>query len=156
MLTPFDLEIFVALADSGSLTAAAKVCGLTRATIARRLEALEERLGTQLVNRTTRELGLTEAGNIFLDGCRDTLTRLRQAEAAVHQLGGTPRGLLRIACPIIRIAQIVAPLVTSYACAYPEVDVQVHLSSEPINPLADGFDIAVQMGLEKHAALIAR
>jgi DNA-binding transcriptional LysR family regulator len=156
MLTPFDLEIFVALADSGSLTGAARICGLTRATIARRLEALEERLGVQLVNRTTRELALTEAGSVFLEGCRDTLTRLRQAEAAVHQLGGKPRGQLRIACPIIRIAQIVAPLVTSYSRAYPEVDVQVHLSSEPINPLADGFDIAVQIGLERHAALIAR
>src|SRR5438034_611891 len=98
MLTPFDLELFVALADTGSLTAAARVCGLTRATIARRLATLEERLGVPLVNRTTRELSLTEAGNVFREGCRDTLTRFREAEAAVHQLGGKPRGQLRIAC----------------------------------------------------------
>jgi DNA-binding transcriptional LysR family regulator len=156
MLTPFDLEVFVALADTGSLTAAARVCGLTRATITRRLSALEERLGVPLVNRTTRELSLTEAGTVYLDGCRDTLQRLRQAEAAVHQLGGKPRGQLRIACPILRIEQIIGPLVTSFARAYPDVDVQVHLSSEPCNPLVDGFDLAVQIGLEQHAALIAR
>jgi DNA-binding transcriptional LysR family regulator len=156
MLTPFDLELFVALADTGSLTAAARVCGLTRATIARRLTTLEERLGVPLVHRTTRDFSLTEAGNVFLDGCRDTLTRLRSAEAAVHQLGGKPRGPLRIACPIIRVEQIIGPLVIAFARAYPEVDVQVHLSSEPCNPVADGFDLAVQVGLEQHAALMAR
>jgi DNA-binding transcriptional LysR family regulator len=156
MMTPFDLELFVALADTGSLTAAARVCGLTRATITRRLTTLEERLGVPLVNRTTREFSLTEAGSVFLDGCRDTLSRLRQAEAAVHQLGGKPRGRLRVACPILRIDQIVAPMVLGFMRAYPEVDVQVHLSSEPCNPLTDGFDIAVQIGLEQHSAAIAR
>jgi DNA-binding transcriptional LysR family regulator len=156
MLTPYDLELFVALADTGSLTAAARVCGLTRATIARRLTTLEERLGVPLVHRTTREFSLTEAGNVFLEGCRDTLTRLRSAEAAVHQLNGKPRGPLRIACPIIRIEQIIGPLTVAFAAAYPEVDVQVHLSSEPCNPLADGFDLAVQIGFEQHAALMAR
>jgi DNA-binding transcriptional LysR family regulator len=155
MLTPFDLDLFVAIADTGSLTAAAKVCGLTRATISRRLEAIEERLGVTLINRTTREFQLTEAGVVYLEGCRETLTRLRQAEAAVHELGGKPRGQLRIACPIIRIEQIVGPLVSSFALAYPEVDVQVSLSSEPCNPLVDGYDLALQIGFEKHSALLA-
>jgi DNA-binding transcriptional LysR family regulator len=156
VLTPFDLELFVAIADTGSLTAAARVCGMTRATVARRLTMLEERLGVALVNRTTRDLSLTEAGVVYLEGCRDTLTRLRQAEATVHQLGGRPRGSLRIACPIIGVEQIVGPLVTSFARQYPEVDVQVHLSSEPVNPLVDGFDIVVQIGLAENAALMAQ
>jgi DNA-binding transcriptional LysR family regulator len=156
MLTPFDLELFVAIADTGSLTAAAKACGVTRATITRRLEALEERLAVPLINRTTRDLSLTEAGNVYLEGCRDTLGRLRQAEAAVHELGGRPRGQLRVACPIIGVEQIVGPLLTSFALAYPEVDLQIHLSSEPCNPLADGYDVAVQIGFEKNAALVAQ
>src|SRR4051812_41845813 len=122
MLTPFDLELFVAIADSGSLTAAARICRLTRATVTRRLALLEERLGVSLISRSTRELQLTEAGTIYLDGCRDTLTRLRQAEANVHQLGGKPRGQLRIVCPIIGMEQVVGPLVTSFAGQYPEVD----------------------------------
>jgi DNA-binding transcriptional LysR family regulator len=156
MLTPFDLELFVAIADTGSLTAASRVCGVTRATIARRLDALEERLGVTLINRTTRDLSLTEAGIVYFDGCRETLTLLRRAEAAVRELGGRPRGTLRIACPILRVEQIVGPLVTSFARAYPEVDVQVNLSSELFNPLVDGYDIAVQIGFEKNAALMAR
>ncbi len=155
MLTPFDLELFVAIANTGSLTTAARVCGVTRATITRRLAALEEHLSVTLVNRTTRDLSLTEAGTVYLDGCRATIARLRQAEAAVHELGGKPRGQLRISCPIIRVEQIVGPLVTSFARAYPEVDVQVNLTSEPCNPLVDGYDIAVQMGYETNAALIA-
>jgi DNA-binding transcriptional LysR family regulator len=156
MLTSFDLELFVAIADTGSLTAAARACGLTRATISRRLEALEERLNVPLINRTTREFSLTEAGKVYTDGCRATLARLRQAEAAVQELDGKPRGQLRIACPIIRMEQIVGPLLMAYARAYPEVDIQLHLSSEPCNPLTDGFDVSVQIGFEKNAALIAK
>jgi DNA-binding transcriptional LysR family regulator len=156
MLTPFDLELFVAIADTGSLTAASRVCGVTRATIARRLTALEDRLGVPLINRTTRDLNLTEAGIVYFDGCRETLTLLRRAEAAVHELGGHPRGQLRISCPILRVEQIIGPLVSSFAHTYPEVDVQVNLTSEPCNPLVDGYDIAVQIGFEKNAALIAR
>jgi DNA-binding transcriptional LysR family regulator len=156
MLTPLDLELFVAIADTGSLTAAARACGVTRATIARRLEALEERLGVALISRTTRDLLLTEAGAVYLEGCRETLMRHRQAEAAVHELGGKPRGRLRIAGPIIGVEQIVGPLLTSFAQQYPEVDVQVSLSSEPCNPLVDSCDIAVQLGFEKNSALIAQ
>ena len=156
MLTPFDLELYVAIANTGSLTTAARVCGVTRATITRRLAALEEHLGVTLVNRTTRDLSLTEAGAVYLEGVRETLNRLRQAEAAVHELGGKPRGQLRIAAPIIRVEQIIGPLVTSFVRAYPDVDVQVHLSSEPVNPLSDGYDLAVQIGLEQNAALMSK
>jgi DNA-binding transcriptional LysR family regulator len=156
MLTPFDLELFVAVADAGSLTAAARACGLTRATVTRRLTMLEERLGVPLLHRTTRDLALTEAGLLYLEGCRETLTRLRQVEATVHQLGGAPRGQLRIACPIIGVEQIVGPLVTSFAREYPDVAVQLHLSSEPCNPLVDGFDIVVQIGLDENSALASQ
>jgi DNA-binding transcriptional LysR family regulator len=156
VLTPFDLELFVALAESGSLTAAAEVCNVTRATIARRLFALEERLGVTLVNRTTRDFSLTEAGHVYFDGCRDSLLRLRQAESAVRELGDRPRGELRIACAILRPEQVIGPLLTSFARAYPEIDVTIHLSSEEYNPLVDGFDVVVQIGAARNAALIAR
>jgi DNA-binding transcriptional LysR family regulator len=116
---------------------------------------LQERLGVPLLHRTTRDLALTEAGLLYLEGCRETLTRLRQVESTVHQLGGAPRGQLRIACPIIGVEQIVGPLVTSFAHEYPDVAVQLHLSSDPCNPLVDGFDIVVQVGLEQNSALVS-
>jgi DNA-binding transcriptional LysR family regulator len=156
MVTAVDLELFVAIADTGSLSAAAKKCAVTRATLTRRLELLEERLGTPLVNRTTRNVSLTEAGNVYLEGCRDTLSRLRQAEAAVLELSGQPRGPLRIACPIISVDHVVGPLLTSFVRDYPDVDLQMHLSSEPFNPLVDGCDVALQIGPPSSAALIAR
>jgi DNA-binding transcriptional LysR family regulator len=156
MVTPIDLELFVAIADTGSLTAAARRCSITRATLTRRLELLEERLGTPLVNRTTRNVSLTEAGAVYLDGCRETLTRLRQAEAAVLEMGGRPRGPLRVACPLISVNDVVAPMITSFAQAYPEVEVELHLSSEPCNPLVEGYDVAVQLGPPSSSALIAR
>jgi DNA-binding transcriptional LysR family regulator len=156
VFTPFDLELFVALADTGSLTAAAEVCSVTRGTIARRLSALEERLGVTLVNRTTRDFALTEAGVLYFEGCRDSLLRLRQTETAVRELGDRPRGDLRIACPILRPETIIGPLLISFSHAYPEINVHVHLSSEPYNPMVDGFDVVVQIGVARQAALIAR
>lgn len=156
MLSPFDLELFVAIADTGSLSAAARVTGVTRATITRRLAALEESLGVALVNRTTRELSLTEAGSVYCDACRETLTRLREAEASVQQLDGTPRGTLRIACPIICVELITGPLVAAFSHCFPEVQVHAVLTSEPINPIVDGFDMAVQIGFERNPSLIAR
>jgi DNA-binding transcriptional LysR family regulator len=151
----FDLELFVAIAETGSFTAAARKCGLTRATLTRRLDLLEAHLATPLVNRTTRNLSLTEAGAVYLDGCRETLTRLRQAEAAVHEMNGRPCGPLRIACPILSVDHIIGPLVTSFAREYPEVQVELHMSSEPRNPLVDGCDLALQIGSPRSSSLIA-
>jgi DNA-binding transcriptional LysR family regulator len=74
----------------------------------------------------------------------------------VRELGDRPRGALRIACPIIRAEQIIGPLSTAFATAFPEIDVHIHLSSEPFNPLTDGFDVVVHIGVARHAALIAR
>jgi DNA-binding transcriptional LysR family regulator len=156
VLTPFDLELFVALADTRSLSTAARMCSVTRATIARRLSALEERLGVTLVNRTTRDFALTEAGAVYFEGCRDTLVRLRHAETSVRELGDRPRGTLRLACPIIREDRIVGPLLCAFAHEYPEIDVHIYLSSEPCNPLTDGFDVVVHLGVASQAALIAR
>ncbi len=156
MLSPFDLQIFVAIADTGSLAAAARASGVTRATVSRHLSTLEDTLGVALVNRTTRELSLTEAGLLYSDACRETLHSLRQAEAAVQQLDGTPRGTLRIAGPIIQVEQIAGPLVSAFAQKYPAVRVEVVLTSEAVNPIVDGFDLAVQIGFDENPCLIAR
>ena len=156
VLTPFDLQLFVSLAETKSLSAAARMWGVTRATVARRLSAVEERLGVTLVNRTTRDFALTEAGAVYFDGCRDTLYRLHHAETAVRELGDRPRGALRLACPIIRDDQIIGPLLTSFARAYPEIDIHVTLSSETFNPLTDGFDVVAHIGVARQAALISR
>jgi DNA-binding transcriptional LysR family regulator len=101
MQTTSDLAIIVALADTCSLTEAARICGVTRATVTRRLEALEEDMGVLLVNRSTRHLSLTEAGNVYVESCRGALAHLRRAEAFVRELDGVPRGQLRLATPII-------------------------------------------------------
>lgn len=156
MHTPFDLEVFVAIADTGSLSEASRVCGVTRATVTRRLAALEERVGAVLVHRTTRELSITDAGRVYADACRETLARLRAAETAVRELDGEPRGELRIACPIIPVEQIVGPLVADYAHRHPGVDVQLSLTSEAVSPLSDGYDLVVQIGFERNRALTAR
>jgi DNA-binding transcriptional LysR family regulator len=156
MHTPFDLEVFIAIADTGSLTEAARVCGVTRATVTRRLDALEESLGVTLLNRSTRQLSLTEAGTMYCASCRDAMTRLRRAETEVRELDGRPRGKLRIAMPIVHLDSIVGPLVAGFSEAFPEVDVQITFSSVYADPLADGCDVALHIGFDTNPTLRAR
>jgi DNA-binding transcriptional LysR family regulator len=156
MHTPFDLELFIAIADTGSLTEAARVCGVTRATVTRRLDALEESLGVPLLNRSTRQLSLTEAGIMYSSSCREVMARLRQAETQVRELDGQPRGRLRIAMPIVHLDSIVGPLVAGFSEAYPDVDVQITFSSVYADPLADGCDVALHIGFDTNPTLRAR
>ena len=156
MQTTSDLAIIVALADTCSLTEAARICGVTRATVTRRLEALEEDMGVLLVNRSTRHLSLTEAGSVYVESCRGALAHLRRGEASVRELDGVPRGVLRVATPIIRFDGIVGPLVTGFALRHPTIDVQIVLSSEHMDPVQDQFDVAVRVGSGGSPTLITR
>jgi DNA-binding transcriptional LysR family regulator len=156
MQTTTDLAIIVALADTCSLTEAARICGVTRATVTRRLDALEQDMGVALLNRSTRSLSLTEAGTVYVQSCRGALEHLRRAEASVRELDGVPRGQLRVAAPIIRLEGIVGPLVTGFALRHPTVEVQIVVSSEHVDPIADQFDVAVRVGGGTNPTLITR
>jgi DNA-binding transcriptional LysR family regulator len=156
MHTTFDLQVFVALADTASLTEAARRCGVTRATVTRHLDALETTLGVVLVNRSTRQLSLTEGGLVYADSCRDALVHLRRAEASVRELDGTPRGQLRVSSPILALDSIVGPLVSDFARNFPTVDVLVNLSGDHADPLLDQCDVALHVGPATNPALLTR
>jgi DNA-binding transcriptional LysR family regulator len=156
MHTPFDLEVFIAISDTGSLTEAARLCGVARATVTRHLDSLEESLGVALVHRSTRKLTLTEAGQMYSASCRDAVAQLRRAASAVRELDGKPRGSLRLSMPIVHLERVVAPLVAGFTEAFPDVDVQVTFSSDNANPLADGTDVALYIGFDTNPQLITR
>lgn len=151
-----DLGALVAAAELGSLTEAARVCGVTRATLTRHLESLEARLGVTLLERSTRRLSLTTAGRMYYVGCRDVLAELGRVEAEIKELDGTPRGKLRIGAPFLRVDDILGPIMTDFALAHPEVEVQVELGSGDIDPITQGFDVVLQVGFERNNSLIAR
>src|SRR5690606_28605322 len=110
---PRDLNetlIFVKVVEQGSLTAAARSLGLPKTTVSRKLKELENRLGARLLNRTTRRLGLTEAGAVYFEHSRRIASELDEAEQAVHHLEGTPRGWLRITAPYTLSVVTLAPI----------------------------------------------
>ena len=151
-----DTLVFVKVVDQGSFIAAAKSLGLPKTTVSRKVQELEARLGAQLLHRTTRRLGLTEAGNVYYEHCQRIARELEEAEGAVGQLQGGPRGWLRFTVPYsIGIAWI-SPLLGAFHAQYPEVRLDMHMSNEPVDVIGSEIDVALRVGALPDSTLVAR
>lgn len=148
--------MFVTVVERGSFTAAARALGVPKTTLSRKVQALEERLGAMLLKRTTRRLGLTESGQLYYDYCSRVPRLLEDAEAAVAQLSGAPRGWLRITAPYTLGAQVIVPLVPEFMHRYPDVRIDMHLSNEMVDLVASGLDLALRVGTLGDSTLVAR
>ena len=140
------LETFVAVAQRGGLTAAAKAEGVAPAIIGRRLNALEERLGVKLLVRTTRHVSLTHEGSAFLEDCQRLLAELASAEASVSAGGVKATGHLALTAPAGFGRRHVAPLVPRFRELHPDVTISLSLSDRVVDLAAEGFDCAVRVG----------
>jgi LysR family transcriptional activator of dmlA len=151
-----DLRFFALLIKEGSLAAAAQQMGITPPAASRRLAQLEHRLGVRLLHRTTRRMGLTPEGETYLlDGAR-ILSDLEALERAVAGARSSPRGLIRLAATLGFGRVHIAPALSAFARAYPEVEVQLHLTDRPVNLVEQGFDAAVRFGDLPDSRLTAR
>ena len=144
--TASDMQFFVLVAQHGSLAAAARALDLTPPAATKRLAALEARLGVRLVNRTTRSLSLTSEGATYLDHATRILAEIREMEDVVTQGRATPRGLLRVNATLGFGRTTIAPLVSSFAARYPEVELQMEVTDRPIDLVESGFDLAIRFG----------
>jgi len=149
------LETFVAVAQKGSLTAAAGAEGVAPAVIGRRIDALEERLGVKLFVRTTRRISLTHEGSAFLEDCQRVLTDLANAEASVSAGGVKASGYLRVTAPAGFGRRHVAPLVPGFLALHPDVHVSLALGDRVVDIANEGFDCAVRVGDLPDSSLIA-
>ena len=149
------IEAFVNSATRGSLSAAARLEGVTPAVIGRRLDALEARLGVKLLLRTTRRLSLTFEGQSFLEECQRILTDLVNAETAVSLGGLRVSGHLKISAPAGFGRKHVVPLVESYMGEYPDVRVTLDLSDRLVDLLNEGVDCAVRIGEMLDSSLVS-
>ena len=140
------LESFVSIANRGSLTAAATVEGVAPAIMGRRLDALEQRLGVKLMQRSTRKLTLTHEGSAFLEDCQRLLVDIANAEASVSAGGVKASGHLRMAAPAGFGRRHVAPLVPQFRELHADVTMSLNLSDRVIDIAAEGFDCAVRVG----------
>jgi DNA-binding transcriptional LysR family regulator len=149
-------EEFVAIVDAGSLTAAAAMLDLPRATLSRRLARLEERLGVRLLHRTTRRMDLTQQGEVLYRTARRVVGSAREVEAAVTRLDGVPRGLLRLSVPTGVPREFFGGVLVDFLASHPEVSVEVVTSSVHLDLVTEGFDLALRFGVIKDASLVAR
>ena len=151
-----DTLVFVRVVEHGSFISAARALGLPKTTVSRKVQDLETRLGAQLLHRTTRKLGLTEAGNIYYEHCQRISRELDEAESAVGQLQGGPRGWLRITAPYSMGIERIAPLLGQFHALHPEVRVEMVLSNDPLDLIDKEIDVALRVGNLPDSNLVAR
>lgn len=150
------VESFVRSVEEGSIAAAARKLGITPASASQNIARLERALGTRLLSRTTRQLGLTESGRVYFDRVRSVVHDLELAAVAVASLNAEPRGSLKIASSVAFGRHVVAPLVPSFAERHPEVSIELVVTDREIDHIGEGIDISVRFGLQLEPGLIAR
>lgn len=151
-----DTILFVRVAELGSFTAAAKSLEVPKATLSRRIGELEQRLGVRLLKRTTRKLGLTEAGALYYESGRKIAQDLSAAEAAIGQLNSEPRGWLRFSAPHALGATCITPLLPAFMARYPDLRVEMVLGNDPSDVIGSDVDVALSVGPLQDSTLRAR
>jgi len=151
-----DIQAFIAVVDTGSFTAAAERLGSAKSAVSRRVSALEERLGVQLLHRTTRVQSLTQTGRSFYEHGTRILADLEEAEAAVQQEHGELRGTLRFALPLSFGVRHMCGPIASFSKQHPKVRFDLDLNDRRVDLIEDNFDLALRIGRLSDSSLIAR
>src|SRR6516164_4854314 len=131
------LTTFVQVVDNGGFSAAGRKLNMSTTMVSNHVQALEERLGVRLLNRTTRKVSLTEVGRAYYDRCIQILADIEQADDIAGALQSTPRGTLRV-YTATHIVQFVAPVVNSFLCSYPDVKVDVTIGERTVDMIDEG------------------
>jgi DNA-binding transcriptional LysR family regulator len=150
-----DLETFVAVADTGGVSPAARRLGLPKSIVSRRLGRLEAELGAQLLTRNTRGAALTEAGATFREHAARAVAEIDAARESVSP-NGELRGLLRIAVPMSLGITHLAPMLARFAAGHPLLQLHVAFSDRFVDLIGEGFDVAIRIGYLQDSVLVAR
>lgn len=147
--------IFAKVAERGSFSQAAEELGLAKTTVSKAITRLEERLRTTLLHRTTRKLSLTESGRLSLERAARILADGSTVEADVLEESSVPRGVVRMAVTTGFGVEALAPVLPEFMAAFPEVEVECTFTEERVDVVADGYDLAIQIGLGIDSSLRA-
>jgi DNA-binding transcriptional LysR family regulator len=140
------VEAFLGVAEHKSFRRASAALGVTPSAVSQAIRALEARVGAALFIRTTRSVGLTEAGQRFLARAKPAFEELVAASEAARELGQRPAGLLRLSAPRAVVPILLEPLIASFCAAYPEIEVEIAASAELVDVAAEGFDAGIRLG----------
>jgi DNA-binding transcriptional LysR family regulator len=149
------VEAFLSVAQHRSFRKAAAELGVTPSAMSQAVRALETRVGAALFIRTTRSVGLTEAGERFLSRAKPAFEELVAASEVAHDLGQRPAGLLRLTVPRAVVPFLVEPLIASFCEAFPEIEVEIAATEELVDIAAGGFDAGIRLGQFIAADMIA-
>lgn len=150
------IAAFVETARRGSFVQAAAALQVNVSSVSRRVGALERRLGVRLVQRSTRRLSLTQAGQAYFEHGSRLLAQWAQLDEAIGEQESVPRGLLRVALPGAFGRMVVLPTLPAFLSRYPEIDLDLHFSDAYVDLVGQGFDVAVRIGELKDSGLVAR
>src|SRR5579863_4722078 len=149
------VEAFLSVAQHRSFRRAAAQLGVTPSAISQAVRALEARVGAALFIRTTRSVGLSEAGERFHSRAKPAFAELVAASEVARDLGQRPAGLLRLTVPRVVVPILLEPLIASFCQAYPEIEVEIAASPDLVNIAAEGFDAGIRLGQFIEADMIA-
>lgn len=140
------MKIFVKAAELGSFAAVADASGISPQMVAKHVAALESRLGTTLIVRTTRRQYLTDIGRHYYERCRVVLNEVAAAEAVVSNMKATPSGIIRVNAPVTFGSSVLPPFITRYLNTYPDTQVELTLSDRVVNPAEEDFEVIIRIG----------
>ncbi|MHB0769750.1 LysR family transcriptional regulator [Bradyrhizobium sp. 5.13L] len=140
-----EIEVFLAVVEAGSQTAAARRLGRSLQSVNRALAALERSVGVELVRRTTRQSVATEAGLAFYRRVKPAFAEIGEARLEAANRRVEPSGLLRVAAPILFGATHVVPAIAEFMARFPQIEADVNMSDRPVDVVGDGFDLAVRI-----------
>ena len=149
-----ELLIFTRVVQTQSFTAAARVLGMPKSSVSRKISDLEDRLGARLLQRTTRKLGLTDVGRTYYERCARIVQEVEEADQAVGRMQAAPCGRLRITAPLS--FGMLGPIVAEFLQRYPDIQVELVCTDRRIDLVEEGFDVAIRAGHLDDSTLIAR
>ena len=156
MDTLTSMKVFHTAVTCGSFSEAGRNLGMAPSSVSRQISALEDHLGVQLLNRSTRQLHLTEAGETYHDRVINILQSVEDAAVAVTELESSPRGMLRINMPVTFGRRHVAPFFPEFMDLYPEVEIEATMTDNLVNIIEEGADLVIRIGELQDSSLIAR
>lgn len=148
--------VFVGVINAGSFTAAARALGHSTSYVSKAITRLEKRLGSRLLNRTTRTISLTDAGRAYFERCSQIVIDAENAERSINQLQERPGGLLRINAPLSFGSKYLLDIFPKFMHLYPEVNLEVEFNDRLIDVVAEGYDVVIRVSDIKDSNLVAR
>lgn len=150
------IAVFVKVVESGSFTGAAKLLKMPKTTVSAKIAALERRLGVTLIQRTTRKLHITDAGQRYFKHCAMAIAEIEKGESEIHSSQEKPQGLLKITAPTDLGHTVLPRIVSQYLKTYPDVQVELVVTNRIVDVVGEGFDLAVRAGELKDSTLISK